>query len=484
MSEKLPKSMPVPSSGENVIPRLANSQPFVDFMAKGWESPQLPAPVDAAASQAAANHRENLSAAFAGQGIMVFAGHAPVRANDNFHEFRAHSDFMYLVNAQIETAVLLGHPTSDGHDFELFLPVPYAPGTADFFSNAIHGELWVGPSHKPLDWQRALGIPVRPIQELESAVRAGRFQAAGAVDSSELDKLNAQDSPVLKRVLSQLRMVKDAWEIAELRASVDHTIDGFRQVLAEIPQAIASGGERWLQGTFDRAARTYGNGPGYATIIGAGIHAPTLHWTRCDGPVREDQLLLLDMGVEERSCYTADVTRTFPVAGAFTDAQRQVHDLVEKSHRAGLAALAPGKPYSDFHFACMEEIAKGLHDWDLLPVSVDEALSPTGQQHRRWLVCGVGHHLGLDVHDCSHSHYEDYQGALLEENMVLTVEPGLYFHAHDAMVPPELRGLGVRIEDDLLITATGYENLSGELPLDATGLEQWMAQAMNLAVRA
>lgn len=164
-------------------------------MAKGWESPQLPAPVDAAASQAAANHRENLSAAFAGQGIMVFAGHAPVRANDNFHEFRAHSDFMYLVNAQIETAVLLGHPTTDGHDFELFLPVPYAPGTADFFSNAIHGELWVGPSHKPLDWQRALGIPVRPIQELESAVRAGRFQAAGAVDSSELDKLNAQDSP-------------------------------------------------------------------------------------------------------------------------------------------------------------------------------------------------------------------------------------------------------------------------------------------------
>lgn len=83
------------------------------------------------------------------------------------------------------------------------------------------------------------------------------------------------------------------------------------------------------------------------------------------------------MGVEERSCYTADVTRTFPVAGAFTDAQRQVHDLVEKSHRAGLAALAPGKPYSDFHFACMEEIAKGLHDWDLLPVSVDEALSPS-----------------------------------------------------------------------------------------------------------
>ena len=484
MSTKLPNSMPLPSRGKAGIPQLSTNQSFVDFMARGWEPAHLPKPIEPSAAIAAANHREKLSQTFPGQGIVVFAGHAPVRANDNFHEFRAHSDFIYLVNAQIEAAVLLGYPTTDGHDFELFLPVPYAPGTADFFSNAVHGELWVGPSHKPRDWQHAMGIPVRPIDELESAVRAGRFHAAGSVQKNELDKLNAEDSPKLKRILSQLRMVKDAWEIAELRASVEHTIDGFRQVLTEIPQAIAAGGERWLQGTFDRAARTHGNGPGYATIIGAGIHAPTLHWTRCDGPVREDQLLLLDMGVEERSCYTADITRTFPVAGAFTDAQHQVHDLVEKSHRAGLAALAPGKPFSDFHFACMEEIANGLHDWDLLPVSVDEALSPTGQHHRRWLVCGVGHHLGLDVHDCSHSHYKDYQGALLEENMVLTVEPGLYFHAHDAMVPPELRGLGVRIEDDLLITSTGYENLSGELPLDAAGLEQWMARAMNQAVRA
>lgn len=484
MNAELPNSMPMSINKKNSIPRLASSQPFVDFMADGWLSPELPAPIDACAASAAALHREKISSAYSGRGIMVFAGTAPIRSNDCYYEFRAHSDFIYLTNAQIESAVLVGHPTSDGHDFELFMPVPYTPGSAGFFSNAIHGELWVGPSHKPQDWRRALGIPVRPLQDLENAVRRGHFHAAGATPIEQLSDLNAQSSTALNRTLSQLRMVKDAWEVSELRASVDHTIDGFRQVLAEIPKAIVSGGERWLQGTFDRAARTYGNGPGYATIIGAGIHAPTLHWTRCDGPVREDQLLLLDMGVEERSCYTADITRTFPIAGTFTSAQRQVHDLVEKSHRAGLASLSPGKSFSDFHFACMEKIAEGLHDWGMLPVSVDEALSPTGQQHRRWLVCGVGHHLGLDVHDCSNSHYEDYQGAALVENMVLTVEPGLYFHAHDAMVPPELRGLGVRIEDDLLITATGYENLSGELPLDASGLEQWMHEAMNLAVRA
>ncbi|GAA2886760.1 hypothetical protein GCM10020220_091220 [Nonomuraea rubra] len=134
-------------------------------------------------------------------------------------------------------------------------------------------------------------------------------------------------------------------------------------MLAEVPAAVAGGGERWLQGTFDRYARTYGNGPGYASIVGSGPHAPTLHWVRCDGPVLEGEALLLDLGVETRSHYTADVTRTFPSGGAFSPAQRQVHDLVERAHRAGLAQVAPGRPFTAFHHAAMEVIARGLQDW-------------------------------------------------------------------------------------------------------------------------
>ena len=122
----------------------------------------------------------------------------------------------------------------------------------------------------------------------------------------------------------------------------------------------------------------------------------------------------------------------------------------------------------------MEVIAQGLHDWDLLPVSVDEALSPVGQQHRRYLVCGIGHHLGLNVHDCAKSSYQAYQGGSMAPGMVLTVEPGLYFHAFDETVPPELRGIGVRLEDDLLVTADGAEVLSDALPIDASGIEAWM----------
>jgi Xaa-Pro aminopeptidase len=151
---------------------------------------------------------------------------------------------------------------------------------------------------------------------------------------------------------------------------------------------------------------------------------------------------------------------------------------VEKAHRAGLAAVGPGHRFSDFHHASMAVIARGLDDWGLLPVSVDEALSHTGQQHRRYLVCGIGHHLGLDVHDCSKTSREAYEDAEMAPGMVLTVEPGLYFHAHDLTVPPELRGIGVRIEDDLLVTPEGADVLSSALPLTADGLEQWMRDQM------
>lgn len=193
--------------------------------------------------------------------------------------------------------------------------------------------------------------------------------------------------------------------------------------------------------------------------------------------MRPDDVVLLDMGVETRDLYTADITRTFPASGRLSAAQTQVHDLVERAHRAALAQVRPGKRFTDFHHAAMEVIAHGLHDWGLLPVSVDEALSDRGQHRRHWLICGIGHHLGLDVHDCAQSSYDAYQGAEMAPGMVLTVEPGLYFHAHDLTVPPELRGIGIRIEDDILVTPEGSEVLSADLPLDAAGLERWMKKS-------
>jgi Xaa-Pro aminopeptidase len=439
------------------LPKLGEIPGFVEYMGSGWGTPDRTPPVVPGAAAAAAAHRGRLAEALPGHGpIVIAAGRAPVRANDSYYEFRADSDFYWLTGcATVEDAVLV----LDGQSAVLYLPSPAYPGETKFFTDAAHGELWVGAAPGLDDWAKALDIEVRPLTAFET----------------HLGKMPKDKE--LARTLSDLRMIKDDWEIAQLRAAVDHSVGGFAAVVREFGTAISSGGERWLQGTFDRHARTVANGPGYATIVGSGKHAPTLHWVRADGPLLADELVLLDMGVEEKSLYTADVTRTFPASGSFSDAQRKVHDLVEKSHRAGLAAVAPGRKFTDFHYASMEVIARGLADWGLLPVSVDEALSDTGQQHRRYLVCGIGHHLGLDVHDCSKSGHEAYQGADMAPGMVLTVEPGLYFHAHDLTVPPELRGIGVRIEDDLLVTATGADVLSDELPLSADGLEQWMRQA-------
>ncbi|WP_406247448.1 aminopeptidase P family protein [Microbacterium sp. M] len=468
---------PRPPYAGTRYPRLVEVPAFREFIAQGWDDVPTHPDLPEGAAEAAASHRTRLSAAFAGQTLVLCAGVAPVRNDDASYGFRADSSFVWLTGCQTEDAVLVMWARPGGHDAVLYMPPPFRPGDDGFFSNALHGELWVGPSAGIAEWAQALQIAVEPLAALEA--RSGDLRGALAARSAT-DLAAAHGATVstdLERTLSTLRMVKDEWEIGQLREAIDATVSGFAAVAAEIPHAISADlGERWLQGTFDRHARTFGNGPGYSTIVGSGAHAPILHWVRCDGPIHPDQALLLDMGVEARSLYTADVTRTVPAQGTFSAAQREVHDLVERAHRAGLDRIRPGTAYLDFHFAAMQVVAQGLHDWGLLPVSVDEALSPQGQQHRRYLACGIGHHLGLDVHDCSQAHYEDYMGADLEPGVVMTVEPGLYFHAHDLTLPPELRGIGVRLEDDVLVTATGSEVLSGALPIDAAGIEAWTRQ--------
>ncbi|MFD3445843.1 aminopeptidase P family protein [Microbacteriaceae bacterium 4G12] len=473
-------AMPRPAAPDPRLPRLAEVPAFRDYMATGWATPDRTPPVEPGVADAARAHRARASEALPGRTLIVPAGRAPVRSNDTFYDFRPDSNFFWLSGCAAEDAVLVLHAVPGGHDAVLYLVPPAYPGDTAFFADAAHGELWVGSAPGAREWSDALGLPVKSIASLSGDLGPAESALLTRPDDALPERVRRRGgSADLLRILAQLRMIKDDWEVAELRRAVDATVEGFASVVREIPRAIARGGERWLQGTFDRHARTWGNGPGYSTIVGSGAHAPTLHWVRCDGPVLEDAALLLDMGVETRAFYTADVTRTFPASGTFSTAQRQVHDLVEKAHRAGLAAVAPGRSFTDFHTAAMEVIATGLSDWGLLPVSVDEALSDAGQQHRRYLVCGIGHHLGLDVHDCAQSSYEAYQGARMSPGMVLTVEPGLYFHAFDETVPPELRGIGVRLEDDILVRPDGSEVLSDAIPIDALGIEDWMARTLR-----
>jgi Xaa-Pro aminopeptidase len=131
------------------------------------------------------------------------------------------------------------------------------------------------------------------------------------------------------------------------------------------------------------------------------------------------------------------------------------------------------------HRAAITVIAQHLQDWGILPISAEESLTPEGGLHRRWMVHGTSHHLGIDVHDCAQARVENYREGTLEPGMVITVEPGLYFKNDDELVPDELRGIGVRIEDDILITSDGNENLSAMLPRSSTDVEAWMAGILH-----
>jgi Xaa-Pro aminopeptidase len=271
-----------------------------------------------------------------------------------------------------------------------------------------------------------------------------------------------------------MRLVKDDWELEQLQEACDITTLGFADSVREWDQVLRYG-ERWLEGTFFRRARTMGNDLGYDSIVAGGSHATTLHWTENSGPVTPGRLLLLDMGVEGNNLYTADVTRTLPVDGTYTAVQRDLYTLVLRAQQAGIEAVRPGAAFQAPHEAAMHVLTHGLEDLGLLPVSADEALSPDSKVYTRWTLHSTSHMLGLDVHDCASAAPSAYKDGNLSAGMVLTVEPGLYFQEDDLLVPEELRGIGIRIEDDIVVTDDGYRNLSRSLPREPDAVEEWMA---------
>jgi Xaa-Pro aminopeptidase len=215
---------------------------------------------------------------------------------------------------------------------------------------------------------------------------------------------------------------------------------------------------------------------GVEGLVAGGTHATTLHWIDNTGPIRPGELVLLDMGVEARSLYTADVTRTLPVDGRFTPLQRDLYAAVLEAQQAGIDAVRPGAKFRDPHHAAMAVLAHKLEDLGLLPCSAEEALAPDNKVYSRWTLHGTSHMLGMDVHDCAAAAQEVYPEGDLAEGMVLTVEPGLYFQDDDLLVPEELRGIGIRIEDDVVVTADGARNLSDSLPRDPDAIEEWMGR--------
>ncbi|MFB7946296.1 aminopeptidase P family protein [Kitasatospora phosalacinea] len=449
-------------------------------MRTGWADTELHGLAPDVQAPYAAARRAALSAAFPGERLVVPAGNLRTRANDTEYAFRAASEYVHLTGNRTEDAVLVGEPVDGGHDFALYL-LPRSDRENGEFWLSGQGELWVGRRHSLAESEQLYGLPVRDVRKAAEELAAVDVPTRivrgydAALEAALAGQLDAEKDDELTVFLSGLRRVKDEWEIGELRAACDATVLGFTDVVRELDRAVATS-ERWIEGTFWRRARVEGNDVGYGTIAAAGPHATTLHWVRNDGDVRPGELLLLDAGVETHTLYTADVTRTLPVNGRFTPLQRKIYDAVYDAQEAGIAAVGPGAKFRDFHDAAQRVLAARLLEWGLIDASVYdlEKVLELGLQ-RRWTLHGTGHMLGLDVHDCAHARREEYVDALLEPGVVLTVEPGLYFQADDLTVPEEYRGVGVRIEDDILVTADGNENLSAGLPRRADEVESWMA---------
>src|SRR5699024_105336 len=183
--------------------------------------------------------------------------------------------------------------------------------------------------------------------------------------------------------LAELRLVKDDWEVEQLREAVAASIAGFDQIVRALPRAVGHArGERVIEGAFAAIAREEGNGLGYETIAAAGNNATTLHWIRNDGRVRAGELVLVDAGVEVDSLYTADITRTLPVTGTFTDVQRRVYEAVLDAADAAFEFARPGVRFRDIHATAMPVLADRLQEWGLLPVDAATALTPARPQHR------------------------------------------------------------------------------------------------------
>lgn len=439
---------------------------FLQTISTGWaDRPRAEVAPDPAAAYAA-RRREALSAAFPGERLIVPAGEPAVRSNDTDHPFRAHSAFAHMTGWGSDSepgSLLVFEPGAQGHTVTLYFRERADRTTPEFYSDAAVGEFWIGPRPAADAVAARLAVDTAPLE---------LFVAGPA------DRVVGEDAE-LTRWVSEFRLVKDEYEQQELRAAVAVTAAAFDDVVADLDRAAAHPrGERVVEGVFHVRARSDGNGEGYGTIAAAGPHACYLHWTRNDGAVRVGDLLLVDAGVEMDSLYTADITRTVPVGGRFSPAQRRVYEAVQEAADAAFQAARVGVPFRMVHEAAMAVIARRVAEWGLLPVSADEALdSDRGGQHRRYMVHGTSHHLGLDVHDCAQARREMYYDGLLAPGMVFTIEPGLYFQADDLTVPAELRGIGVRIEDDILMTQAGPVNLSSGIPRTADDVEAWVSRA-------
>ncbi|MCE9593947.1 MAG: aminopeptidase P N-terminal domain-containing protein [Planctomycetes bacterium] len=267
-------------------------------------------------------------------------------------------------------------------------------------------------------------------------------------------------------ILHELRLFKRPAELAVMRRAAAISAEAH---VAAMRRARGGVGEREIDALLQyEFLRRGAQGPAYTNIVAGGANACILHYVENDQPLRDGELLLIDAGAEVE-CYASDVTRTFPINGRFSAEQRALYDVVLAAQLAAIADVAPGKAFTAAHETALRVLTAGLIEHGLLKGPLDDALK--SESYRRFYMHRTGHWLGLDVHDCG-AYVVDGAPRKLEPGMVVTVEPGLYVAEDDETVEARWRGIGIRIEDDVLVTPTGNEVLTRAIPKDPVELER------------
>ncbi|HOU66010.1 MAG TPA: aminopeptidase P N-terminal domain-containing protein [Thermomonas sp.] len=419
----------------------------------------------------------------AGDGSILILPAAPerIRSRDTHYPYRQDSDFWYLTGCAEPDAVLVLVPGRKHGEAILFCR-----------ERDPEREGWDGPRLGPDGAVELLGMddayPISDIDDILPGLLEGRRRVHyhlgrdADFDLTLIGWLNRvraqarqgaqppQEFLELGHLLDEMRLFKSADEIKLMQRAADISVDAHR---AAMRAARAGIHEYELQAELERVFRMHDAQPAYASIVGAGANACVLHYRENNAKSRDGDLVLIDAGAEYRG-YAADITRTFPVNGRFRKEQRALHDLVCAAQAAALAQARPGAAYEAGHDAAVATLTEGLLSLGLLKGRLEAAIARG--DYKRFYRHKTGHWLGLDVHDVG-EYRIDGESRLLEPGMVFTLEPGLYIPSDDASVPAKWRGIGIRIEDDVLVTADGHRVLTGALERSADEVEGLMASA-------
>ncbi len=418
----------------------------------------------------------------AGDGaILILPAASPrIRSGDTHFPYRQDSDFWYLTGFDEPDAVLVLVPGRRHGETLLFCR-----------ERDLEREAWDGPRLGPEGVVAQLGFddayPITDIDDILPGLLEGRrrvhyhlgrdtdfdLKLVGWLNRVRAQAKQGAQPPqeflALGHLLDEMRLFKSAAEIALMQRAADITVEAHRAAMRAARPKIH---EYELQAELDYVFRRHNAQPAYASIVGGGANACVLHYGANSAQVRNGELVLIDAGAEFCG-YAADVTRSFPVNGRYSREQRALHDLVCAAQAAGLAQARAGVAFDAGHQAAVETLSDGLLSLGLLKGTLRKVLKDG--DYKRYYRHKTGHWLGLDVHDVG-DYRIDGASRVLEPGMVFTIEPGLYVPVDDASVAPKWRGIGIRIEDDVLITKTGHRVLTDALERSADAVEALMAQ--------